>query len=83
MVSAPDVVQIDRIAQAWQGKHPAQVGRKTGVIGKLPQIALEQAMIGGIKAHQRDEGADIGFGKPCASLRAIRVRLAQGQMRPT
>ena len=36
------------------------------VVGNAAQVALEQAMVGRIEPHQRDEQADVGLGETVA-----------------
>ena len=55
--------EVDCIPHARQAKHAFHIGGKPRIIGDAPAVRLEQPMIGGIEADQRDEQPDVGFGE--------------------
>ena len=53
VVMAFDVVKIDRIGDAGLMLKIHQVSLQVRIINNAPQVALEVAMINGIKTHKR------------------------------
>ena len=49
---------------------PHQIGLERGIIDDAALVAFEDSVIGDVEAHQRDEGADIGFRQPVAEEKA-------------
>ena len=62
-------------AHAGQRKDAQHIGLQMRIVGDAFQVGFEQAVVGGVKADQGDEGADVGFGE-CG---AVQVGAVVGQ----
>ena len=76
VISRLDVVEIDRLGDSWKRVNPLDIGRHCGIVGKLPDVALEQAVIGCIETDQRDKQPDIGLRQVIAEEEGATIRQA-------
>jgi hypothetical protein len=66
IIATLDVVDADRLADAGDRQHAIEVTAKSGIIDEPPQVALEEAVVGGVEADKRDEQPHIGLRQPIA-----------------
>src|SRR5699024_4293876 len=61
---ALDVIDIHRLPHTWNSKHILQIAAEMIVVRQAAEVALEQAVIGGVETDQRHEQPDIRLGDP-------------------
>src|SRR5215472_12226737 len=73
-VVAPfDVIEVYRLLHAWHGEDAPHIGSQVRVIDQPPQIALEQAMVGCVETHERDEQPNVGLGHALANQKGLAI----------
>lgn len=60
------MIDIDRLANAGRFDHVLDVTAERGVVGQATKIALEEAIIARIEAHECHEQAQIRLREPAA-----------------
>ena len=66
-----DVKEVDRLGDPRPMIELAQIALQSGIVGDLPQIALEVAEIDRVEADQRREQAPVRLGQPLAAEEAL------------
>ena len=56
-----DMIEIDRVGNPFSSIEVFEIAEEIGVVGNAADVALEVAMIDGVKPDERDEEAPIRF----------------------
>ena len=76
IIAALDVVQVEGLAEGGNRDQAREIGAHIRVIGDAAQVALEEAVIGGVEARERHEDANVGLRKPVAEQEWAGLKLS-------